>query len=262
MLTSQGSDPAAYPYAYFITAPRFLGYHFNPVSFWYLYDADKRLAAMILEVNNTFDERRMYFLPSDADSRRRRGSPPAEEPEQGKCSPQTFKQAWPKDFHVSPFNSRKGSYTVTATDPLSPTMQGIGPVSVAINLLSSKGHLKLVTKLFSVGTAIDPAGMTPSHKLRFLATWCWVGLLTYSRILKEAYRLFVHRRLHVWFKPEPLAGTTPRRASPTEQQAGLISRWYVRLVLRAGVGWLLSLMVGTVISICRQGHPIPGCTDG
>jgi DUF1365 family protein len=45
-----------------ITAPKLLGYSFNPVSFWYLYSADRKLSAMILEVNNTFDERHIYFL--------------------------------------------------------------------------------------------------------------------------------------------------------------------------------------------------------
>lgn len=262
MLTFQGTDPAAYPYAYLVTAPRFLGYHFNPVSFWYLYDADKRLAAMILEVNNTFGERRMYFLASGAVGRGRLGCSSAEEAEQSECSPRVFKQAWPKDFHVSPFNSRKGSYTVTATDPLRPSTQGTGPVSVAIKLLSSQGHPKLVAKFFSISAAIDPYTMTVSDKLRFLATWCWVGLLTYPRILKEAYRLFFHRRLHVWFKPKPLEGTISRRASPTEQPVGLMSRWYVRLVLRVGVTWILSSVVESVIPICRPGQPIPGCTDG
>ena len=47
---------------YLVTAPRFLGYAFNPVSFWYLYSEKMNLKAMILEVNNTFDERRLYLL--------------------------------------------------------------------------------------------------------------------------------------------------------------------------------------------------------
>ena len=212
-----------------MTAPRFLGYQFNPVSFWYLYGLDRRLQATILEVNNTFDERRMYLLSSG-----QAGSPPAGEEDQGKCSPRSrsrqhiFRQSWPKDFHVSPFNSRKGSYTLTAADPLDPSMQGTGPVSVAIKLVSSKGHLKMVAALSSQGAAIDPCTLTGSQQFRFLASWWWVGLLTYPRILQQALGLFFHRGLHVWHKPDPLPGTISRRATRTEQRLEPIFRRYLQ----------------------------------
>ncbi|KAL8954704.1 MAG: hypothetical protein Q9183_006972, partial [Haloplaca sp. 2 TL-2023] len=56
---------------------------------------------MILEVNNTFDERRMYFLknlnPDEQNQVETTTDPPKPK----------FKTTWPKDFHVSPFNSRK-----------------------------------------------------------------------------------------------------------------------------------------------------------
>jgi hypothetical protein len=55
----KGITDDSWSFAYLVTAPRFLGYSFNPVSFWYLYNRDKQLCMMVLEVNNTFDERRM-----------------------------------------------------------------------------------------------------------------------------------------------------------------------------------------------------------
>ena len=61
-LFSQSLAPERFLYAYLVTAPRFLDFSFNPVSFWYLCDSNRSLAAMILEVNNTFDERRLYFM--------------------------------------------------------------------------------------------------------------------------------------------------------------------------------------------------------
>ena len=64
-LHTQGVTDRDYSFAYLITAPKFLGYNFNPVSFWYLYDSDVVLRYMILEVNNTFDERRMYLLKAN-----------------------------------------------------------------------------------------------------------------------------------------------------------------------------------------------------
>ena len=68
-LHTQGVTDRDYTFAYLVTAPRFLGYSFNPVSFWYLYDSDTALKYTILEVNNTFDERRMYLLKLDSAAR-------------------------------------------------------------------------------------------------------------------------------------------------------------------------------------------------
>jgi DUF1365 family protein len=44
------------------TYPRVFGYAFKPVSFWYCHRADGTLAAVLVEVNNTFGERHVYLL--------------------------------------------------------------------------------------------------------------------------------------------------------------------------------------------------------
>ncbi|KAK4109400.1 hypothetical protein N656DRAFT_715972 [Canariomyces notabilis] len=235
-LRTQEADPAAYPYAYLVTAARVLGYHHNPVSFWYLYDADKCLAAMILEVNNTFDERRMYFLTRDDIDEPIDHSPNQQdiEPTQTRRSEQTgspwavLKQSWPKDFHVSPFNSRKGSYTLTASDPLYPFMQGRGAISITIKLKSSKGHCKMVARLSSDGAAVDPCDMTPGQKVIFLLSWWWDCFLAFPRVLKEAFSLFYRHRLHMWYRPEPLKDTISRKADKTEQHLEGIFRRYLQ----------------------------------
>ena len=221
---AHGVDPAAYPHAYLVTAARFLGYHFNPVSFWYLYDGDKTLAAMVLEVNNTFGERRMYFL-----AREESGS-------EAEGSAKLFKQKWPKDFHVSPFNSRKGSYELLANDPLAPSMQGAGPLSATIVLRSSSDHSKIVARLASARCptdntsphAVDPEAMSLWQRIRFLAGWWWVGLATFPRIVRQAGILFFSKKLHVWFRPEPLAKSMGRLADETEQKLEAVFRQYLR----------------------------------
>jgi uncharacterized protein len=48
-----------------MTLPRVLGYVFNPVSFWLCHDNDRRLRAVIAEVNNTFGERHIYVCSHD-----------------------------------------------------------------------------------------------------------------------------------------------------------------------------------------------------
>lgn len=76
-----------------IAMPRIFGYVFNPVSFFYCYDSNKTLRAVICEVNNTFGETHSYLcLPGD------KGFDSGD-----------FIQGQ-KIFHVSPFIHREGSY--------------------------------------------------------------------------------------------------------------------------------------------------------
>jgi DUF1365 family protein len=73
------------------TYPRVLGYVFKPVSFWYCHRGDGSLAAIVVEVNNTFGERHCYLLDGTD-------------------------LAWGRElrarkvFHVSPFCAVQGGY--------------------------------------------------------------------------------------------------------------------------------------------------------
>lgn len=208
-LHTQGVTDRDYAFAYLVTAPRFLGYSFNPVSFWYLYDSDAVLTMMILEVNNTFDERRMYLLRTDSSKVESSGSNDANKI-------QTFTETWEKDFHVSPFNSRKGSYSLRAMDPLA-AFQTTGEVKIdnTITLLSSKDHPKLVARVWS-SSAVEAAKMSQLQLLQFIARWWWVGLATFPRIVWEAQKLFFRRKLNVWYRPE-IADTSVGRAYTADE---------------------------------------------
>lgn len=76
-----------------LTQPRFLGYWFNPVSFWMLIEGDALIAA-IAEVNNTFGQRHSYLLA-------RPGLAPITTDTQLTAR---------KVFHVSPFQDVAGDY--------------------------------------------------------------------------------------------------------------------------------------------------------
>jgi DUF1365 family protein len=86
-----GADGEVWLHCY----PRVLGYAFKPVSFWYCHRADGGLAAVVVEVNNTFGERHCYLLRGDE-----HGDPPAFGRE--------LRAA--KVFHVSPFCAIEGGY--------------------------------------------------------------------------------------------------------------------------------------------------------
>ncbi|KAL8954406.1 MAG: hypothetical protein Q9183_007140 [Haloplaca sp. 2 TL-2023] len=123
-----------------------------------------------------------------------------------------FKTTWPKDFHVSPFNSRKGSYSLTAHNPFA-TDPNISTAIIdnTITLSSSKSHAKLVARIFSTQPSLDPSTLTSWSKLRFIASWFWVGFVTFPRIVREAGKLFFRRKLHVWFRPEVLRDSIGRQ---------------------------------------------------
>ncbi|MCL4674456.1 MAG: DUF1365 family protein [Pararhodobacter sp.] len=76
-----------------VTQPRFLGYWFNPVSFWMLIQGDALIAA-IAEVNNTFGQRHSYLLAR---------------PDLAPITAETELTAR-KVFHVSPFQDVAGEY--------------------------------------------------------------------------------------------------------------------------------------------------------
>lgn len=161
---------------------------------------------MILEVNNTFGERRTYLLDG---SNVVPGTPQSTASEASGSdltvgAKSRFNDIWMKDFHVSPFNSRKGSYVLRAQDPFPHGMFDEPVIDNTITLISSKDHAKLVARLSSTGKALDQNKMGIADKAWFVLSWWWVGFVTFPRIVKEAGRLFFKRKLHVWFRPEVL----------------------------------------------------------
>lgn len=190
---------------------------------------------MILEVNNTSDERRMYFLKApdrlDSTTPKDINGIPGLAAESGdfkktttaivsdiEIQPSTkFVRKWAKDFHVSPFNSRKGFYTLSAHDPFCPSLSGKGSINNLVDLLSSKDHVKMVTRIFSTAESIDPSLLNLLERLKFIASWWWVGLLTFPRVLHEAGKLFFRKKLHFWRRPEVLEGSIGRQETSDER---------------------------------------------
>lgn len=186
---------------------------------------------MILEVNNTSDERRIYFLkaPDHGFIRKELNGTPvlAESKDFMKTTamdsdieiqPSTkFASKWAKDFHVSPFNSRKGFYALSAHDPFYPFLSGKGSINNLVKLLSSKDHVKIVTRIFSTADSIDPSLLNLLGRLKFIASWWWVGLVTFPRVIHEAGKLLFRRKLPVWRRPEVLRGSIGRQETGDER---------------------------------------------
>jgi hypothetical protein len=167
---------------------------------------------MVLEVNNTFGERRLYLLKAEEKATDESIPDGFEAP----AKATKFTNAWVKDFHVSPFNSRKGTYSLTAADPVAALKSGSKVLDNVVVLNSSKAHAKLVARVYSDGDHMDPTTMSTSQVMKLLASWFWVGFLTFPRIIAQAYKLYFKRKLHVWFRPEVLASSIGRTHTSSE----------------------------------------------
>ena len=174
-------------------------------------------------MNNTFGERHNYFLsPSSNASPSKDGS---------LSKPPRYTGTWPKDFYVSVFNDRSGSYSVVAYDPLFPFMSGTGPINTTITLSDSNSKAMLIARVYSAGDALDPTSMSILAKTRFLLGWWWVGLATFPRTVREAITLLFHRGMKWVFRPEPRKDTMPRPADATEQCIESALRAYLQNVV-------------------------------
>lgn len=83
---------------FLLTHLRYLGYCFNPVSFFYCFDGADRLEVVLAEVSNTFGGSHNYWLRPDSASR-------------------TFRSSAAKSLYVSPFMPVDLNYTFALTPP-------------------------------------------------------------------------------------------------------------------------------------------------
>jgi DUF1365 family protein len=87
-----------------LTHLRFFGYSFNPVSFYYVFDAsDSRVETIVAEITNTpWKERHAYVLPVSSASR---------------ATTRAWRFSFGKQFHVSPFMPMEQRYEWSFGNP-------------------------------------------------------------------------------------------------------------------------------------------------
>jgi len=188
---------------YLVTAARYAGYIFNPVSFYYCLGADGAIVCIVAEVNNTFGERHIYVLKDHL---------PAP---QGFAA--SFKTA--KRFHVSPFFTRQGEYTFF--------FSAIGEtMDIRIHYFR-EGRPQLKTRL--TGPCLPLTRRTlPMTVMRRPVQ----AVMSIPRIFYQAAILHFKKGLPINGKPVPMdPGTMEKAPSP------LFQRLY-----RSAVEWALSAM--------------------
>ncbi|QXT40098.1 DUF1365 domain-containing protein [Gymnodinialimonas ceratoperidinii] len=139
-----------------LTQPRFLGYVFNPVSFWLVLEGDT-LIAVIAEVSTPFGDRHSYLCHT---------------PGFGPIERETRIHA-PKSLHVSPFQEVKGSYAFTFD---------IQDTVIDIRILHSNGDEGVLATLTGPRAPLTNAGILgaslrrPLGAIRTIALIYWQAL--------------------------------------------------------------------------------------
>ena len=127
---------------------RSFGHCFNPVSFYFCFDHDDNVAAVVAEVTNTpWGERHAYALTPDLD---------------GKLA-----GSFPKQLHVSPFFGMNQTYEWRATTPSDSLVVHLDNVEDGVRVFDAT--LSLTRHPFDAATVRRIARRYPAASLRTLA---------------------------------------------------------------------------------------------
>ncbi len=139
-----------------LTSPAVLGYAFNPITVYWCYDG-RALAAVVVEVHNTYGDRHAYLVHPDGRGRARVD----------------------KALYVSPFNAVDGHYELSVPEPGE-------RVAVAVTLVRD-GEPPFVATLRGRGHRATPAHLLrtalrqPIEPLRVTARIRWQGIRLWAR---------------------------------------------------------------------------------
>ncbi|MGH8777631.1 DUF1365 domain-containing protein [Paraburkholderia sp.] len=163
------------------TFPRVFGYAFNPVSFWFSYDDDAHLRALVAEVRNTFGERHCYLLGA---------------PDGGPIDAHT-PLACRKVLHVSPFCDVQGDYAFRVRESADRAS-----ISIDYHDDHADGAVLIHTSI-----ALRKQPLTGTTALAALLRQPWMTVAVVARIHWQALRLAI-KRVPFYGKHPPSTGAT------------------------------------------------------
>ncbi len=168
-----------------VTSARYFNYVFNPVSFYYCFDREHQLVAIIAEVNNTYGERHPYVLT------------------QNRFKPGRWLATFetPKVFHVSPFNKVEGIYHFYFSDPKD-------QLEIKIELVNDN------KKVMAASFKGDAVPMTLVNHLKIMLQYPVAPHLSIPRIYAHAFKLFFRKKLTFNDKPTPMSPMTLKKQKP------------------------------------------------
>ena len=177
----------------------------NPLSFWYLYNDKRHLTAMIVQLQTSYGERRLWLTRNELSS---------------SSEPKTyaFQGHFTKDLQVSPFTPNSASYVIRSSDPcLAPLRE--------LNIMVTLKHGEQTVMQAMVrpsGQPLDAAKADFRSSVIFLAKWWWVPMciVVVFRILSKAAHIYLTHNtneLNMQTRPEPTKTVISRSARLSER---------------------------------------------
>lgn len=172
-----------------VTLPRVLGYIFNPVSFYFCYDAEGRAKWSVAEVGNTFREMKPYLIQdSDEDGR--------------------FHRRTQKLFYVSPFMDLDLEFDFRLAPPNEKLDVQINDFDGAGLVLTS--YLKGIRKPLTTGSLLWMTLKYPLITLKVIALIHWQALKIWAARIPHRAKAARPEDQRGVFNPHPsIAGKSP-----------------------------------------------------
>ncbi|MDE8348052.1 MAG: DUF1365 domain-containing protein [Acidocella sp.] len=143
----------------FITIPRLLGYAFNPISFYYCYDAEGRLGAVLHQVKNTFGCQIGYLLPVHGTG--------------------IIRQSTVKRMYVSPFFDMQGGYRFALSPPADKLTVSIQYGEAAQKRMTAT--MVLNARAFTDASILSLLAKMPFAPMKVMMAIHWQALKLYLR---------------------------------------------------------------------------------
>ncbi|KAL2849675.1 hypothetical protein BJX68DRAFT_255383 [Aspergillus pseudodeflectus] len=237
-LMSQNEDPAQWPYAYMMSVPQFMGWYRNVVSWWYLYNEQRELDALILEINNSYEEKRnilirvrptsdkLSALPSSPnaefiDDRQLVQSLPSE------TRARFYGGEWYKYIFASPFEKVDGVVSQRMMDPLKRSAWTSKASFSNMTTLDETGQVRMATRLVCDGPPIDPMQMSNWDVIKLVFRMTLPGMLTTAEIVIKALRIRFSGAMQMNKKTPVRSGSVGRHITKMEFDLETIFRAYL-----------------------------------
>ena len=176
---------------------------------------------MIMEINNSFDEKRNILFrvrpcqPVPGDQK-----PCSDQGDQPHVSAALYTGSWKKEVFASPFERVEGRIAEKLLDPLQQVHLVSGETMMKTSALSDEGKVKFVTRISFDGKPIDPTQATFTQLVRIFLRWTTPSFLANPRIIFQAMRLHYYvGTMKMKNKPVIRPGSVPRHATRSEKYA-------------------------------------------
>lgn len=199
------------------------------MSWWYLYNESRELDAVILEINNSYWEKRNILLRVRPTSDKLAIPPEASGTAEYLDAAQLvqslpsaprasfYSGIWHKYIFASPFEKVDGVVSNRMMDPLQPASWKANASFSNMTTMEESGEVRMATRLTCDGPPIDPTQMNAFDVAKFVLCWTLPGMLTTPEIIFKALKIRLTGMMKMNSKPPVRSGSVGRHITKLER---------------------------------------------